>query len=326
MKAQEQARKCISCGYNLRGLGEEPRCPECGLLNIPEGLRRQVQEAVDAKPWFFSAFSNPFGKRLPGWWWSLDRQGDVGRSFKFAGAHILVCLLIVVGLGIIPNSIVVDSTTHYFLTDPDDPSLEEAVGMQLVVIGVANSMLDSRETLDENRFYTSSSTRISATSKTRLEVSLESLLFSFGLYVWAISVWACPSHIGIWTQIRKGLPEFAKAPRTIIAASNYEAHRLTYLAIVMVAGMACDAGVRITLYSGGWSWARHQTAEMCFLVLSVSVVAFAVLEWIGPIRSDYTRQLIRSWFHGLRILLMYALFFPGILALAFAALVAIAFF
>ena len=108
------------------------------------------------------------------------------------------------------------------------------------------------------------STRTSVTSKVRLEPSFEGILFTLVLYVWAIFVWACPSLIGIWTQIRKGLPEFAKAPRTIIAASNYEAHRLTYLAIVMLAGMACDAGVRITLFSGGWSWARHQTGERCF--------------------------------------------------------------
>ncbi len=326
MNAQEQARKCISCGYDLRGSGDEPTCPECGLLNIPEGLRKQVQESIDARPWFFSSFSNLFGKRSPGWWWSLDRQGDVRGSFKFAGAHILACFLIVVGLGVFPNSIVVESTTHYFLTHPNDPSLEEDIGTLVVVIGAVNSILESRETLDELRFYTSASTRTSATSKVRLEPSFEGLLFTFVLYVWAIFVWACPSLIGIWTQIRKGLPEFAKAPRTIIAASNYEAHRLTYLAIVMVAGMACDAGVRITLCSGGWSWARHQTGEKCFLVLSVAVVAFAVLGWIGPIRSDYTRQLIRSWFHGMRILLMYALFFPGILALALAAIVAITFF
>jgi hypothetical protein len=30
-------RKCLACGYDLQGLGDEPRCPECGLLNIPEG-------------------------------------------------------------------------------------------------------------------------------------------------------------------------------------------------------------------------------------------------------------------------------------------------
>ncbi len=35
-------RPCLACGYDLSGHGEEPRCPECGLLNIPEGYRRQV--------------------------------------------------------------------------------------------------------------------------------------------------------------------------------------------------------------------------------------------------------------------------------------------
>jgi len=60
-------RPCLACGYDLFGLGDEPRCPECGLLNIPQGYRRQVWELVDSGKWFFSGPFAFFRKRPPGW-------------------------------------------------------------------------------------------------------------------------------------------------------------------------------------------------------------------------------------------------------------------
>jgi len=50
----EAIRSCLGCGYSLRGLGTEPRCPECGLLNIPDAYRKQVWALVDSGKWFFS--------------------------------------------------------------------------------------------------------------------------------------------------------------------------------------------------------------------------------------------------------------------------------
>ena len=143
LTSDEEDRKCIACGYNLRGLGDEPRCPECGLLNVPEALRKQVQQLIDLKPWFFSPFLAPFEKRLPGWWWSLDRQDDVRRSFKFAGIHVLVALLLVVPVGIIAGSVLVESTTQHFLTDPQDPTAKESIGKYVVLKGMTNSWRSS---------------------------------------------------------------------------------------------------------------------------------------------------------------------------------------
>lgn len=128
LASDEEDRKCIACGYNLRGLGDEPRCPECGLLNVPDALRKQVQQLIDLKPWFFSPFLAPFEKQLPGWWWSLDREDDVRRSFKFAGIHVLVALFLVVPAGIIADSILVESTTQHVLTELTNPSVKENIG------------------------------------------------------------------------------------------------------------------------------------------------------------------------------------------------------
>ena len=40
------------------------------------------------------------------------------------------------------------------------------------------------------------------------------------------------------------------------------------------------------------------------------------LGWIGPLRSDYTSQLIRSRFHLVRIVVMYAVAIPMLVASA----------
>ena len=44
--------------------------------------------------------------------------------------------------------------------------------------------------------------------------------------------------------------------------------------------------------------------------------------WVGPLRSDYTRQLIRSRIHLVRILIMYGLVAPFALLGLLVAMVA----
>ena len=130
----EASRVCVACGYSLYGLGEEPRCPECGLVNIPEAYRKQVWELIDSRRWFFSTMFNPFAKRLPGWWWALDRPGDVRRSFKFAAVHILASVLLIFAFAAIADSFVIKTTTVYSVPDPNNPAApwidlgEEGVG------------------------------------------------------------------------------------------------------------------------------------------------------------------------------------------------------
>ena len=318
LTSDEEDRKCIACGYSLRGLSDEPRCPECGLLNVPEGLRKQVQQLVDSRPWFFSSFLAPFEKRLPGWWWSLDRQDDVRRSFKFAGIHILVALLLVVPVGIIADSILVESTTQHALTDLNNPSVKENIGKLVILKGMANSWHGVEDTVnwDQNLPLTMTWTT-TVSNRVLFEPSIAALQRSLWYALWLVLVWAVPALIGICSQIRKGLPEFAKAPRTITAAANYEAHRLTYLAIILVTAMAMDAALRVAL-APSMTWPPREQYGMCVVALIWIILLISAMGWIGPLRSDYTRQLIRSWFHGLRIILMYAFFFPAAIASAVA--------
>jgi hypothetical protein len=145
------------------------------------------------------------------------------------------------------------------------------------------------------------------------------------LVSWAFWVWAAPTFIGIWTQIRKGLPRFARAPRTIIAAGNYESHRLLYVAVLIVLWMVLHTLLRTAV--PGVYLPFNAAGLMSFLpyfctgVGLLCVAGIAAGGWIGPLRSDYTKQLIRSRWHAARVLIMYALVFPWIMAILCMAII-----
>ena len=60
-----------------------------------------------------------------------------------------------------------------------------------------------------------------------------------------------------------------------------------------------------------------QLSQGMFIVIAL----LGVLNWVGPLRSDYTRQLIRSRFHAGRILLMYGVVFPFLIIFAVGILI-----
>ena len=123
-----------------------------------------------------------------------------------------------------------------------------------------------------------------------------------GWGVLALGVWAGPALIGIWTQIRRGLPEYAHAPRTIVAAANLEAHRLTFLAIAIGLVFSSDTLMRVAM--------NEATYGIFVSWIGIAPLLFGMAGWIGPLRSDHTLQLIRSRWHLVRIIAMYAVLFP----------------
>ena len=75
------------------------------------------------------------------------------------------------------------------------------------------------------------------------------------MWLWALLVWGIPTLVGLGTQIRKGMPPFARPPRTIVAAANCEAHRVTYLAVVL------------TLAGGVFWWIRPASYRPAFCLV-----------------------------------------------------------
>jgi len=314
-------RRCVACGYNLFGLGEEPRCPECGLRNIPSGFRQQVWDLVDSGKWFFSGFFTPFAKRPPGWWWALDRPGDVKRSFKVAGRNVLIAAILILVAGVIADSILLETVTTYTYLDSTDPTaLPKDAGTYGGVFGLAATYKDRWWDIDGAYFApTAYGGTQSTRTRTFVEFSYKSIIPGLIATGWVFWVWATPALVGLWTQIRKGLPKFAHAPQTIIAAANYESHRLPYVALLIVFWMLLDTSLRAIISPSGYVFLSGPISVAGFLLLTGS----AALGWVGPLRSDYTKQLIRSRWHAARVLIMYALVFPWVMTILSMAIVSI---
>jgi hypothetical protein len=319
----DSERPCLACGYNLRGLGDGPRCPECGLLNLPDGLRRQVWALVDSGAWFFSAMFHPFPKRLPGWWWALDRDGDVRKSFRAATRNLLIATVLVMTSTIVASGVVLEVTNHYASFDSNNVSGQPAYEEDSVVLVTADDFSDRMQRgigrLDWGRLYQPGCTvHVSSSSRVLFVPSWSSVVLGAQLAVWVYLVWAGPGLVGLWTQVRKGLPKFALARRTVVAAANYESHRAIYLAILVAVGLGIKQAIRLrsgtSFLAGGYYFG--------YIGIILVVVGFAAVGWIGPVRSDFTKKLVRSKFHMLRIVVMYALILP--LAFLFTTMVFVA--
>lgn len=288
-------RRCIACGYNLRGLGEEPRCPECGLLHVPAHFRQQVWDLVDSGKWFFSGMFSPLAKRLPGWWWALDREGDVAKSFWVAARNIILAAIIIFVAAATADAWVVEQTQVVSGIDIDGSLVSDTPYRRN--IGLFRSY--EEETLGD-RLYRWQITNIRVVTRIKFAPSISFVFPGIVAFVLACLVWLCPSCVGLWTQIRKGLPSFAKAPRTILAAANLESHRVMHNAFLVAMWMVIELLLR-------WSMGDTDAYDQALVASVAGIYLIAALGWIGPLRSDYTRQLIRSRWHAARIIVMYAL-------------------
>ncbi len=303
-------RECLACGYDLHGLGDGPRCPECGLLNIPQGYRQQVWDLVDSGKWFFSGFLHPFKKRLPGWWWALDRDGDLQKSYKFAAKNFIIASMIVLISCYFANACVVKDMSRATARDKSDP-IEAAVeiGKDITLYGFALLRGEEVEKVDYSQ--TRRTQRLGWHHSTQLVYAptWHALLYACGFISWLILQWGFPTFVGLITQLRKGLPEFARPQRTVIAACMYESHRTVYSAIVIAWLLSIEVATRYFALSASTPLSMTYFASTLILIV-VSFISFGAFGWIGPLRSDYTKQLVQSRWHQIRIILMYAIGFP----------------
>lgn len=313
---------CLACGYNLYGLGEELRCPECGLINLPDGIRKQTWEFVDTRSWFFSSMFSPFKKRPAGWWWALDREGDVHRSVRILIRNLVLTVVIIVTGMCLNNIFVVIETTHYASYPSGNtkaaPLYEATWERPFGFMGIPTSPWSAEDQPDWSKLYTQNSTVVEKKDVTvQYMFNWQYILRGGGFSLWCILIWAVPALVGIFTQIRRGLPDFARAPRTITTAANYESHRLIYLSLLVLIFLAVEVVVRwYTILAG-----RHSLFRLATMSILGLLTFFGACGWVGPFRSDYTKQLIRSRFHGFRMIVMYAVLLPIFITGAFYELI-----
>ncbi len=315
-------RECLACGYDLHGLGDDTRCPECGLLNIPQGYRQQVWDLVDSGKWSFSGFLHPLKKRLPGWWWALDRDGDLRRSYKFAVRNFIIASLIVLVSCYFANACIVKDVTRVMVRDTSDSATTWVeAGKDVVLYGVAMLRSDKVKQVDYNQIPHENKRRSWRHSVHFAYVpSWHAYAYALGFISWLVLSWGIPTFVGLITQLRKGMPDFARPQRTVLAACMYESHRLVYSACVIALLLPVEFVARYSILG------RPTPSSVVFfisyiLILIVTVINFGGLGWMGPLSSDYTKQLVRSRWHRSRIIIMYAIGFP--IFIAFAAIMLI---
>ncbi|MHC5108495.1 MAG: hypothetical protein ACYTHJ_01295 [Planctomycetota bacterium] len=316
-------RRCVACHYTLDGLGDEPRCPECGLLNIPDEYRKAVWKHVDKHSILLSPVLNPVAKRLPGWWWALDREKDLSLAMRRSCLHVGITALLLLATFVAADAFRERITTTITWNDPE-------LGRQRAVYGSETYGLVG----DMREFDSRSRSLEDLVGKPRTEFRKIGLRMQYAATtevimpkaipsLWGVMVgllvatWLTPATVGIWTQIRKGLPAYARPTRTVIAASLLESHRLVYGACLFPLFLAIDGILRLD----GVSQPSYAYARGATMVLIGLPIVLASLGWIGPLRSDYTRQLIRSRKHAVRIILMYVVFFGTIFGLLLGVLI-----
>jgi hypothetical protein len=322
----ETVRACVACGYNLFGLGDEPRCPECGLRNIPDEFRRQVWELVDSGKWFFSGPLALFRKRPPGWWWALDRPGDLRRSLKAVARNAVIAAAILFAGTAIGSSIAVETTMTFRVWNLDDPT--GAIIYQTSRITRDGLVRSGWETVKEpdfapvfqqtHTFGTSTASRVVAIPPDKMVLPV-----ALSMALWLALTWVGPVFVGLVTQIRKGLPEFARPPLTIVAAGAYESHRLIWASAASAFALIIAAFAFARAVPSAF---RFLPADLLLIAIPVVAVLFPAIGWVAPLRTDYTKQLIRSRGHAARIVVMYALLFPVLTTWALVMLVLVLFF
>lgn len=317
------SRSCLACGYDLQGLGEEPRCPECGLLNVPQGYREEVWGLVDSGKWFFSGFFGPFKKRPGGWWWSLDRARDVGKSWRTVLRNFAVSAAVLCAACLAVDLFKVSRVMEQSLYDPNSTerkslnlgsfeSREGATGYSKELN--PRSEQEGRDLAEIFRTHQGWRFNFSETRRIVIHPRADVLThFIPPMLLIIVLVWAYPAMVGIFTQIRKSLPPFANARRTIVSAANLESHQMVYNAML--------AGVLIVVFGGMWLGGAFEGARWNLdfevrIVMYVCLGLFGMARWVGPVRSDYTKQLIQSRFHAGRIVVLYAAILPWATALA----------
>ncbi len=319
------APRCVYCNYNLTGLSEAGRCPECGMVNVPQAYRLEVQNIIDDRRARRQLFRCWFRRYPPGWWWSLDRRGDVARSFRVLVRALALAFVSISGLFVLFGSVIVVEEKQSFFYAAGDltrtplhtPELHRAH----LTIGLYSIENEFKHDVDWNRLHydlnvaaPSGGVRFAETWQHHLRAGFSwiPVKAACGVWAWYLLTWLVPAQVGVWTQIRRGLPDFARPPRTIIAAANWQACAMLKLVAVLFVLLAIETALRL------WVTEWYGDYAAAVILTGVVIILFvAVFAWDGALRSDFTRQLVRSRLHLARIHLMYVLWpLPIVLLLA----------
>ena len=227
--AQSSTPCCLYCGYDRTGLDEDRRCPECGLRSVPEEFRRETQAVFDSRRRLYREGLRWFSKHPPGWFWSLDRPGDLRRSVWLVGMNIVLCLLII-NAGVILGDLcwlrIVHEGAWYNPTDPAAPVV--AAYRHTAYLGFAfrvrsEDAYNFDQWRDQPPGY---ALRWSLTARPIWNGSPRWHPVALIVPTWLVMVYVFLAFGGICSQLRKGLPSYARPLTSVTVAVNAASCRL----------------------------------------------------------------------------------------------------
>lgn len=321
-------RLCLACGYDLRGLGEEARCPECGLLNVPEGYRSHLQEEFDSGRRSFSSPLAPWAPRPLGWFWSLDRDSDRRACARRACFNVTGFYLAVVLILLASSSVAIRQTNTVSWTDPESNATKSFscdVYHRFLLIGQGSlsEYFEIPNRLQQFGIRPKWNVVSSLVFSGPAEMSPRYISVLLIIAAFLVAALLLPGLLGIATQIRKGLPDYATPRRSVWSALLLETQILWHFAVAFLLFTAVEVALRHTAY---FNFRLGSFRAELYLIVGAAfgLQLYAAALWIGPVRSDFTHQLIRSRRHAVRIVAMYAVVFPVILLVTTVLLISFA--
>jgi hypothetical protein len=85
-------------------------CPECGRISTVDAVRGETHALFDQPVRLYREALRFWSKHPPGWFWSLDRDGDVRRSRILLAINVMLVFAIVTGGWLVACSCVVTVT------------------------------------------------------------------------------------------------------------------------------------------------------------------------------------------------------------------------
>ena len=274
---------CLHCGYNLRGLTKEHKCPECGRLPDRQAERQAVLDLIHQPMLKLGWRMLQFWKPLPaGWWWTLNRPEDRRevrrRTWKWILGSGLLMLVLMCSIVMVNRTVSIIKYEH----PPGEPEKKQvrARGFSSgVMSSVSVTVTPSRPgwvVLTER------------TEEVVLDFQFNGMLI-MALFVVGIVLLTWLMMRWVWLPIclatgprKKSAPELT-AIKTI-ALYQYAPMLTLFLAVILL------SWINWALYTLGWIDESHLIVVLAAPLLHVGLIGTT---WAAAIRSDRTGQIFK---------------------------------
>jgi hypothetical protein len=280
---------CVYCGYDLTGSTDTLACPECGRISTVDAVRGETHALFDQPVRLYREALRFWSKHPPGWFWSLDRDGDVRRSRILLAINVMLVFAIVTGGWLVACSCVVTVTGTERHLDPagiEPPLLTRETTRRYGALGT--TLLNHNYFPEHDRDLTVLTYDYAEKHEVAWALPQDGKgLWGLGIATWLVVNWFLVGQLGFLTQNLFPCHATQRPDRTVAAAVNAESCRLPAQAMVLALLLAVDAAVRVLLPAG-----HFREHRMIVAILIPLGIALVWSHWICPLRSDSLGMLV----------------------------------